>query len=674
VDLVVSIGPANVSVPNVVGLSQAAASSAITGAGLTVGTVTSQNSATVPSGDVISQNPAAGASVAPNSAVDLVVSIGPANVSVPNVVGLSQAAASSAITGAGLAVGTVSVQNSDTVPSGDVISQNPAAGASVAPNSAVDLVVSIGPVSTGPTPASLNLTLSQLVIGAAGTVTITPQVLDSGGNEISPSPSVDYQILFDASAVTGTTPTVSGNQVTTSADTRGSFTIQGTVSGTSVTSQIVFTAIQNATQSANSGLYVTLAAAQSSLVQNLAAITDAVQSGNTAAVPALNSALTATAATVDAEAMSVSIAYDPDSGFVPTAAQLASHGYGPTAADAGFATLTAQIRTKIGQITQLLNQPTGNDAADTTTLGQYASDLQTLFDQMQLAANQPTVYGLANSSQAVNDLLSLDMPKVLLATANRVTNQLQQAGLASLQLDPQTMYGMIEDGGRLPQSPQAMYGSARPVFLLTGLLGYAGVYGKLIEKLYGDYLDQLQKMYILLEVQGLLNQFLSQTAGVDGLIAGSGQSFFVYHWADSIIETTGVTVADAQNADVFLIGGAAVNAVSGLIDTFKSVKDIKSIKEVYDFYKSVLDQIHNAGEAYNQAHQQPNFVIQASFDDGTGCFSSLASSCVELHYNNGFNYVGSGGPLQLEPVIILVRARTPQDPQFGSAIFNFAGN
>jgi beta-lactam-binding protein with PASTA domain len=67
-----------VSVPNVVGLSQAAATTAITNAGLVLGTVTQQSSANVPAGNVISQNPGAGASVAAGSAVDLVVSSGPA--------------------------------------------------------------------------------------------------------------------------------------------------------------------------------------------------------------------------------------------------------------------------------------------------------------------------------------------------------------------------------------------------------------------------------------------------------------------------------------------------------------------------------------------------------------------------------------------------------------------
>ncbi|MEM8988181.1 MAG: PASTA domain-containing protein, partial [Pseudomonadota bacterium] len=93
----------------------------------------------------ISQNPAGGSSVAPGTAVDLVVSSGPAPVNVPDVTGLSQSSASAALTGAGLVVGNVTNANSDTVPAGDVISQNPAGGSSVAPGTAVDLVVSSGP-------------------------------------------------------------------------------------------------------------------------------------------------------------------------------------------------------------------------------------------------------------------------------------------------------------------------------------------------------------------------------------------------------------------------------------------------------------------------------------------------------------------------------------------------
>jgi DNA-binding beta-propeller fold protein YncE len=68
---------------------------------------------------------------------------------VPGVVGMTQADATTAITGAGLVVGTVTQQSSSTVTAGNVITESPAAGASVAPGSAVNLVVSSGDPSAG---------------------------------------------------------------------------------------------------------------------------------------------------------------------------------------------------------------------------------------------------------------------------------------------------------------------------------------------------------------------------------------------------------------------------------------------------------------------------------------------------------------------------------------------
>jgi VWFA-related protein len=140
--------PSSFAVPNVTGQTQAAATIAITDAGLVVrdGGVTEQSSSTVAPGTVISQNPPAGTNVAHGSPVDLVVSSG---VAVPDVAGQTQAAATSAITAASLMVGTVTQQSSSTVASGSVISQSPAAGKNVAGGSAVNLVVSSGAGSGG---------------------------------------------------------------------------------------------------------------------------------------------------------------------------------------------------------------------------------------------------------------------------------------------------------------------------------------------------------------------------------------------------------------------------------------------------------------------------------------------------------------------------------------------
>lgn len=66
-------------------------------------------------------------------------------VTVPNVVGLTRASAESAITSAGLEVGTVSEAHSETVALGLVISQDPAADAEVTAGSSISFVVSLGP-------------------------------------------------------------------------------------------------------------------------------------------------------------------------------------------------------------------------------------------------------------------------------------------------------------------------------------------------------------------------------------------------------------------------------------------------------------------------------------------------------------------------------------------------
>jgi hypothetical protein len=85
---------------------------------------------------------------------------------VPNVVGNTQAVATTTITGAGLIVGTVTMQSSATVASGNVISESPAAATSVASGSAVNLTVSSGVATATPT-------LGGIVIGLTTGVTVS---------------------------------------------------------------------------------------------------------------------------------------------------------------------------------------------------------------------------------------------------------------------------------------------------------------------------------------------------------------------------------------------------------------------------------------------------------------------------------------------------------------------
>ena len=70
--------PSNVTVPDVVGMTETGAAWVLGGAGLTLGNVTEEYSPTVPEGEVISQNPRAGLEVNAGAEVDLVISLGPA--------------------------------------------------------------------------------------------------------------------------------------------------------------------------------------------------------------------------------------------------------------------------------------------------------------------------------------------------------------------------------------------------------------------------------------------------------------------------------------------------------------------------------------------------------------------------------------------------------------------
>jgi hypothetical protein len=133
------------AVPDVIGLTPAEAEAALAGAYLSTGAVTQLCSSTVAAGHVLSQTPLAGQQADIGSTVALTVSTGRCPVAVPNVVGQTQASATTAITGAGLTVGTVTQQYHATILSGQVINQTPVAGTQVAPGSSVALAVSKGP-------------------------------------------------------------------------------------------------------------------------------------------------------------------------------------------------------------------------------------------------------------------------------------------------------------------------------------------------------------------------------------------------------------------------------------------------------------------------------------------------------------------------------------------------
>ncbi len=129
VTLLVSSGPEQVAVPDVVGLSRDSAQDSLRGEGLKV--VVREEPSDTTEDEVISQDPAAGTEVDAGSRVTITVSSGPEQVTVPDVIGLPAADAKRELKAAGLKAEERSAPTDVAAEDGVVLNQSPAASEDV---------------------------------------------------------------------------------------------------------------------------------------------------------------------------------------------------------------------------------------------------------------------------------------------------------------------------------------------------------------------------------------------------------------------------------------------------------------------------------------------------------------------------------------------------------------
>jgi beta-lactam-binding protein with PASTA domain len=140
IEVIVSSGKAKVSVPDVIGQSEADARSALQSAGFSVKT-SSETSSTVPPGTVISQSPSGGSPQPPGTKVTLVVASAPTTATEPDVKGQDAVTAASTLTSAGFVVHKDTKPVTDPAKDGIVLSQSPAANSTQKKGATVTIVV-----------------------------------------------------------------------------------------------------------------------------------------------------------------------------------------------------------------------------------------------------------------------------------------------------------------------------------------------------------------------------------------------------------------------------------------------------------------------------------------------------------------------------------------------------
>jgi len=184
-------GVGKVTVPNVVGLTEQAATVRLKAAGLTPAPEASAN-ATFASGVVFAQTPLGGKVVGKGGSVNITVSSGPPTSPLAKVEGLTAAQAVAVLRAAGFKP-TTTTNHSTTVAEGIVIGTAPAAGTKLPVGSAVTVLV-----SSGPAPVLVPDTIGQSLAGAeaalekvglaVGTTTQRVSAGETPGTVLSQSP------------------------------------------------------------------------------------------------------------------------------------------------------------------------------------------------------------------------------------------------------------------------------------------------------------------------------------------------------------------------------------------------------------------------------------------------------------------------------------------------------
>lgn len=178
VEVVVSLGPKLIAMPDVMGQFEVNARSMLENAGLVVNEVNKEFNEKYEVNIVFNQNPAANTEIAEGSNVVLYVSKGKDTITMPTLTGKTEEAARAELTKLGLPLTSVKYEVSTEYEKGLVASQNPAAGKPVEKTQGVTLIISKGKVAT----KSITIKLSELVSGAARDVKVKVDLIDQDGN------------------------------------------------------------------------------------------------------------------------------------------------------------------------------------------------------------------------------------------------------------------------------------------------------------------------------------------------------------------------------------------------------------------------------------------------------------------------------------------------------------
>lgn len=692
-------------VPNVIGLSQAAASSSLAGSGFATGAVSQVSSATIAIGSVISQSPSGGSTVPSGEQVALTVSSGPGPVAVPFVGGQALTLANTTLTAARFTVNVTRVF-SNTVPANTVISQSPAAGTVIQPIPAnpVTLIVSSG--------NGLQLRLNRPAITADQNITVIPQAFDANGNPAA-LPSLTYAIVDSFGGAVGPLPTIAGTTISVGTATRGVFRVTAADAANSRTASAEFSVMapRVSGEAGNDESFVRLLETLEAVHAFRPQLAAALAANNVALMQTLLRQMVTTWRNgVDLDDLKLSFPVSPDNGFPLTAAELTARGMAATPSDLLIQQILLDACDDIQAFTDGLR-------AQPTTLTQ----LRALADQFSTRAARldgltVSDFGTANSRREYRRLLSRRIPAFYEALMEELA---QLSGLGRRQprfpafgksaLQPATLEGEqlaepalseehtspFANGAKAAQGQGPLESTLAEV-LVTQAVQY--IVDKIMDegsKTYKNAKEFASAIHqqaawssMVMVTRGLIKDTLS-AGDITEVVSGASLSFRVFNEPtpnQGIIEVD-TDVLDPRISTTIIIGPDFATGVATEINNLKEAfsyqqnpaanpKKARNLRKAKDLVTKLYGRIVAIGDATTALQKLRDGAFQDADQGMRGCIFSASPTCNQLIYNNGFDpayrYAPPDGFSSLTglPVpIIFVVMNDEGAPYFGTPVF-----
>jgi outer membrane protein assembly factor BamB len=626
---VVNIVPAT-TMPDLSGMDDAAARSAIESAMLAVGNVADNYSLIVPPGQVLSQGLTAGSEVAAGTAVNFIVSLGPQPIFVPGLVGLDSAAAEGALLDTSLEVGTLSYENSDTAPRGSVLRQGLPVATEVLPGTQVDLVISGGPA------LQVSLQTHLLAPGEGMAVTLSAYAPD-GSPQALPA-DIELAVIAEPDAQ-GQVPGFTATEVTTLSDTRGGYTLRVASASKGVEIDNLIVVHDNYAESGLQSAYGDFSTQLNAVNTVMRQLIDAAQRNDLAAVSSLGLQLRDLRDAIDLEALSYTPAVDVEDLFLPTTVP----GL-PSPADEALERRLEALAGRLRETNEFVsNLRPDNPRNDDLRNAFYTERLRQEMDRAALATYTPR--GVIAQASTLYRILSLEIPQLLVADLNVVIGQLESQGLLVSDLEPEQFYQRVASatsGGRdawLQEQPTD--------FTLVATMIASSIRAQLKAAIISKIIISVGRMTVNIVAEEHVRRVVP-SAEIPGLVTGASASFHRFEMGHSIVEA--ISSGNLPEGHrIQLIGPELITKVglqiAGILKTFDSRASMA---------KSIANLLKGAKAAYKlDSILEKEFKEIAPGQLMNGCVYSNDPNCVQLGVSEGLPDVYEIGNLPA-PVLIVV--------------------